>query len=100
VKTFTLGATPQPSITVSCNSPTLPNQTTCVASAKVANVQVNSTRITNVAWDWGDGINSTTATNTGTHTHGAALTYDIIAVVTVSGNPSTGTGTGTAVVKP
>jgi Big-like domain-containing protein len=94
--TFTVAPPPAPVITISCNKLT---PTTCVASATVGGVNVASTRITNVDWDWGDNSTSTTGSNSGTHTYAAGgLTYDVIAVVTVSGNPSTGTGHGSAAV--
>jgi PKD repeat protein len=60
---------------------------------------VQPNRITNVAWDWGDGATSTTATTIGTHSFLVAGTYDVSAVVTISGVTGTASGSATAVVQ-
>lgn len=97
--TVSVSVPPPPVVTVTCATVTRPTTTSCTASATIGGASVASSRITNVAWDWGDSVTTTTTTSIGTHLYAAPGTYPVQAVVTITGVTGTSTGDGTAVVQ-
>lgn len=84
--------------TLSCTPVTHGSPTPCNVTATYGGVPLASAAVTNVDWDWGDGVATSTAVPVSTRTYVNAGSYTVLAVVTATTVDGAKTATGTKTI--